>query len=215
MLRKLSLTTAVATMMLATPLLVSAAIITSSLDLGMSGGDVTSLQTFLAADATLYPSGLVTGYFGQLTKAGVERFQTRNGIISSGTPATTGYGRVGPATRAAINAQMNGNAGADIYAPIISSINVTSNTNNVVLRWNTNENAAGIVYYSTSYPSIVETSNDATISGSVAMTDTLLRTSQVVTIQGLSQNTTYYYVVYTRDGTGNVQMTWPATFRTQ
>ena len=193
--------------MIAAPFFVNADTLSRQLDLGMTGSDVSSLQTFLARDNTIYPQGLVTGYFGSLTKSAVSNFQARNGIAT--------VGRVGPVTLAAINAQMNGNVGADRYAPIISSINVTSNTDNVVLRWNTNENAAGIVYYSTSYPSMMETNNDATIGGSVAMTDTLLRTSQAVTIQGLSSNTTYYYVIYARDGIGNVQTTWPATFKTQ
>ena len=181
--------------------------LTRQLQVGMTGSDVGSLQTFLASDVTIYPQGLVTNYFGFLTKSAVSNWQTRNGIDP--------VGRVGPITLTAINAQMNGNPGADVYAPVISNVNVTSNVNNVVLRWSTNENAAGIVYYSTSYPSMVENANDVTISGAVGMTDTLQRNAQVVTIQNLSSNTTYYYVIYTKDATGNVQMTWPATFKTQ
>ena len=68
------------------------------LDLGDSGEDVTRLQQFLARDTSIYPEGLVTGYYGTLTEAAVERFQARCGIVSSGSAATTGYGRIGPST---------------------------------------------------------------------------------------------------------------------
>ena len=45
--------------------------ISSYLDFGARGADVTSLQQLLAADASVYPEGLVTGYFGSLTRAAV------------------------------------------------------------------------------------------------------------------------------------------------
>lgn len=69
------------------------------LEVGMSGPDVSSLQTFLTQDKTLYPEGKVTGYFGSLTKKAVRNFQSRNGIKM--------IGRVGPLTLTAINAKMN------------------------------------------------------------------------------------------------------------
>src|SRR3989338_7152445 len=75
-----------------------AATLNRQLQVGMSGSDVSALQTFLAADVTLYPQGLVTGYFGNLTKAAVSNFQSRNGISP--------VGRVGPVTLAVLNAQM-------------------------------------------------------------------------------------------------------------
>ena len=45
--------------------------ISSYLDFGERNSDVTSLQQFLAADVSVYPEGLVTGYFGSLTRAAV------------------------------------------------------------------------------------------------------------------------------------------------
>lgn len=69
---------------------------------GMSGSDVTGLQVFLAADTRVYPEGTISGYFGALTERAIRAFQARHGIVSSGSPETTGYGSVGPATRAAI-----------------------------------------------------------------------------------------------------------------
>ena len=74
-----------------------------SLDRGMKDAEVVLLQQCLARDPALYPEGFITGYFGQLTERAVQRFQTRYLIVSSGTPATTGYGRVGPLTRTWLN----------------------------------------------------------------------------------------------------------------
>lgn len=81
---------------------VSCLVLSRTLSLGMSGQDVSYLQRFLASDPTLYASGGVTGYFGQLTEAAVQRFQAKHGIASSGTPPSNGYGAVGPRTRALI-----------------------------------------------------------------------------------------------------------------
>lgn len=69
---------------------------------GLSGSDVSALQSFLAADRSVYPESTVSGYFGALTQAAVQRFQVKHGIVNSGSPDSTGYGVVGPATRAAI-----------------------------------------------------------------------------------------------------------------
>ena len=77
--------------------------LTSNLYLGLNdndtGGDVTKLQMFLAKDKSIYPEGLVTGYYGLTTEEAVKRWQAANGIVSSGTSETTGYGVVGPSTR--------------------------------------------------------------------------------------------------------------------
>ena len=77
---------------------------TTTLGKGSEGVDVTRLQQYLASDPTLYPEGLITGYFGALTEVAVKRFQQKYNIVSAGTPTTTGYGHVGPATRAKLNA---------------------------------------------------------------------------------------------------------------
>ena len=73
-----------------------------SLKSGVSGDDVLRLQQFLARDPSIYPEGIVSGYYGALTQAAVQRWQVKYNIVSSGTPATTGYGVVGPRTAAAI-----------------------------------------------------------------------------------------------------------------
>ena len=62
---------------------------------------VSALQTFLSLDSTIYPEGLVTGFFGAATQRAVQRFQIRYAIVAAGAP---GYGTVGPKTRAKMNA---------------------------------------------------------------------------------------------------------------
>ena len=80
---------------------------------GASGAGVSQLQTFLASNPAWYPQGLITGYYGSLTTAAVQAFQSAQGIVSSGSPSTTGYGQVGPRTAAAIQAQCgSGGSGA-------------------------------------------------------------------------------------------------------
>ena len=64
---------------------------------GMTSDEVKKLQTQLKLDPTVYPEGLVTGYFGPLTLKAVKAFQTKYGI----TPVS---GFVGPLTRAKLNA---------------------------------------------------------------------------------------------------------------
>jgi peptidoglycan hydrolase-like protein with peptidoglycan-binding domain len=202
--------TALALAMVITPSISSALTLTRQLQVGKSGADVTALQTFLAQDRVIYPQGKVTGYFGFLTKSAVSNFQSRNNLTADGIS--------GARTNAVINFQMSngiGNAnGLDLDAPIISStgVNVTTNTANVA--WYTNENATGVVYYSTSPIMLTEGEYSATVTGQTAMTDNFMHTSQNVALQGLQSNTTYYYAIYTTDSRGNVTITWPTTFRT-
>lgn len=195
------------------------AAISSSLDFGATGPQVIELQTYLATNTSIYPEGLVTGYFGPLTQRAVQRFQTAQGIVSSGTPATTGYGRVGPLTAARINALMG--SGSNVSwdtVPIMSSIAVQVTNSSVSYSWSTNEVTQGQVYWSTS-PIIA---NEATgpnqqpyVSGTLAVDSEGLRTNHNVTITGLQSNTTYYYLVRVADNGGNVTMMWPpASFRT-
>jgi len=73
-----------------------------TLALGDSGTDVANLQGFLAQNPLIYPEQSVTGYFSMYTQDAVQRWQSAYGIVSSGDPASTGYGVVGPRTRAAI-----------------------------------------------------------------------------------------------------------------
>ncbi len=68
---------------------------TRYLRIGSQGTAVTELQRHLTLDGSY--TGPVTGYFGPLTFAGVQRFQAAHGIEQVGV--------VGPQTRAALNAE--------------------------------------------------------------------------------------------------------------
>jgi peptidoglycan hydrolase-like protein with peptidoglycan-binding domain len=74
--------------------------LTRSLVYGTIDSEVNILQTWLALDPSIYPSGQVTGYFGPATLRAVKLFQVKYGIAKSGQ---AGYGNVGPATRAKLN----------------------------------------------------------------------------------------------------------------
>lgn len=67
---------------------------TTQMGVGAQSSSVTSLQTWLTQNG--YYSGPITGYYGSLTRAAVENFQTAHSI------SATGY--VGPLTLAALNA---------------------------------------------------------------------------------------------------------------
>ena len=74
----------------------------SPLFLGLKNDDVRYLQSFLSQYPDIYPEGLITGYFGPLTKAAVQRFQCKHNILCDENDSAYGY--VGPKTRAKINA---------------------------------------------------------------------------------------------------------------
>ena len=76
---------------------------------GMSGEDVKLLQEVLATDTDVYPEGLVTGYFGLLTRNAVKRFQKIAGIEQ--------VGLVGPKTSARINELLEEGAGQSGKVP--------------------------------------------------------------------------------------------------
>ncbi len=194
--------------MLLGPLMASAAtLLTRQLQTGMTGSDVSTLQTFLAADSSIYPQGLVTGYFGFLTKSAVSNFQVRNGIDS--------VGRVGPVTLVAINAQIlaGGITGGDVTVPVLSAVSLTTGSTGATFGFATNEATHATVYYGTSPLSEYEWPHSVTIGGT-AVTDNSLNTSHSITLSGLQSNTTYYYDVYVTDAAGNATMTMQTTFRT-
>ncbi|PIR84048.1 hypothetical protein COU18_01420 [Candidatus Kaiserbacteria bacterium CG10_big_fil_rev_8_21_14_0_10_51_14] len=197
----------------------AAATITSTLDFGSRGSDVTSLQQFLAADATLYPEGLVTGYYGSLTAAAVQRFQCRQNIVCEGDAASTGYGRVGPRTLAAVNAAMAGGAGTpttgDVSAPIMTPVIVSTTTTSATFSWSTNELARGTLYYSMALLPLLEGSGGtAAVVGGLPISESTFSLTHSLSISALATSTMYFYAVKSEDTSGNVQYTWPTFFRT-
>lgn len=77
-----------------------------TLTIGSAGSDVAQLQEFLRAEGH-FTHPRITNYFGAITQAAVQSWQRANGVVSGGSAATTGYGVVGPMTRAAIVASCN------------------------------------------------------------------------------------------------------------
>ncbi len=51
---------------------------------GMTDEDVKKIQELFASDKAIYPEGMVTGYFGRLTKEAVKRFQAKHNIEVTG-----------------------------------------------------------------------------------------------------------------------------------
>ncbi len=65
---------------------------------GLSGDDVRALQEFLITEGMF--AGEPTGYFGPITVEALQAWQAREGIVSSGSEAATGWGVFGPRTHA-------------------------------------------------------------------------------------------------------------------
>jgi peptidoglycan hydrolase-like protein with peptidoglycan-binding domain len=76
--------------------------LTRNLGPGSTGTDVTTLQHLLASDGD-YEAGIFSSYYGALTEKAVQVFQSKYAIVTYGLPTTTGYGAVGPKTRAKLN----------------------------------------------------------------------------------------------------------------
>ncbi len=79
--------------------------LTQNLKYGDSGSQVELLQSWLAKDAEIYPAGIVSGWFGPLTKEAVIRFQEKYASeILSPWGLKSGTGFVGETTREKLNA---------------------------------------------------------------------------------------------------------------
>jgi peptidoglycan hydrolase-like protein with peptidoglycan-binding domain len=193
----------------------ASAMITSQLDLGDTGSNVTELQSYLS-ETTFYPAKLVTGYFGSLTQGGVQKFQVSQGIVSSGSPVTTGYGRVGPITLNALNSAMGAGSVSIDMSPILSTPTVQVSSTNATVFFSTNEATKGQVYYDT----VSLASNEASgprqlpfVSG-LFVSDNAGQLTHSITLTNLQPNTTYYYLTRAIDNNGNMSMTLQNSFRT-
>ena len=191
------------------------------LDYGQTSTNVTNLQVFLASSPTIYPQGLVTGYFGPLTKSAVMNFQSAYGISQ--------VGRVGPQTLTKINSliasgtPLIGSVGinyGNTIAPIIyaNSVSVSPSSNGVVINWTTNEATKAMVYYSTTPFQLNDATTEFTrpsiIGGSVTPQTLAFQSNQSIAITNLSSHTTYYYMIEAADMDGNFSYMMPKTFVT-
>lgn len=83
------------------------AVFTVAFTKGQSNPDIKRLQQLLNSDpdtavatSGVGSAGNETNYYGSLTEKAIQKFQLKYNIVSSGDPNTTGYGRLGPKTRA-------------------------------------------------------------------------------------------------------------------
>lgn len=78
---------------------------TVQLDPGATGTEVVALQNALKVLGFFPLTVQSTGNFviNGITESSLQKFQAAKGIASSGTPSTTGYGRLGPATMKVLN----------------------------------------------------------------------------------------------------------------
>jgi hypothetical protein len=78
--------------------------LTKTLKLGMTDAEVSKLQSFLKTMPDVYPEGLVTGYYGQLTAKAVKKFQEKNaGDVLKPLGLSIGTGVVGEKTMEKMN----------------------------------------------------------------------------------------------------------------
>lgn len=182
------------------------AAITSELKYGDHGKNITALQSFLATKSSWYPDGFVTGYYGPLTQAGVQRFQQYQNIAMQGTPETTGFGRVGPITLARLNALMGGTPG-DVNAPFVQRMPSEIKRTTANIAWSTSERAVSRVMYAKSWPFVY--SGVASVSSAGYGTDVRIE------LTNLQPNTTYHYVRESVDPSGNVMWVAHESFTTK
>lgn len=188
--------------------------LTGQLDPGARGTNVTNLQTFFADNNAIYPSGLVTGYFGGMTKTAVEKFQATYGFAQ--------VGRVGPQTLNKINTLINtggwnGNTGGNVgnpsgagSSPIFSSVGSSVTSNSATFSWSTNENANGKIFYNTSPITINEGDINSVgfgnTNGFSVTNNNVAGPVHQLTINNLQPNTSYYYILVSTDVSGNVSV---------
>src|SRR3989344_5782012 len=194
--------------------------LTAQLDYGQTSVNVRNLQVFLSSNPRIYPQGLVTGYFGPLTKSAVMNFQNAYGISQ--------VGRVGPQTLAKINSLIASGValtgglpyGNSTVAPTIhaNSIFISTSITGATISWSTNEATRAMVYYSTTPFQLREAESEFTrplIVGGLRTSQTSsLQNNQSISISGLQSNTMYYYIIEASDADGNFSYILHRTFVT-
>jgi len=200
---------------------------TQNLRYGDNNPDVLNLQACLKSDPTLYPEGLVTGYFGSLTKAAVIRFQEKYAdkvLKPLGLSGGTGF--VGPSTKAKLNmvcglaskpkeeseskpnnvalkSEQKPKPKTDTTAPIILEIEASNITaDGATMRWKTNELTQTVLYFGTNTSS---------------MTQRLFNTwveSYQVRKNNLKPETTYFFKIEVQNKAGHKAISSCKTFTT-
>ena len=183
--------------------------IVNQLDQGATGNDVLRVQALLALNPTIYPAGLVTGYYGPLTAQAVTQFQIGYGIAP--------VGRVGPLTRAKMNSLIASGLAPDVNAHPIGNVSVAVTETTATITWSTAELTRGKVNYDVAPVTLLETSAalaEPVISGT-AVSESGYVQSHSVTLSGLVSGRTYSYAIQSVDLTGNVSVMLPKNFTTK
>lgn len=179
----------------------------SQLQLGSTGDDVKTLQTYLATNTKIYPEGIVSGYYGPLTETAVAQFQ-----IASGLPPV---GNVGPQTLAKLNSLLVAGASLDVSAPFISNVRIATTTESATISWTTSEPTLGSVHYDFSPIAMKEVSVarvDPQTSGTL-VTDSTLSSNHSITLHGLGTAVDHYYFsIESKDVAGNISVTFSMPF---
>lgn len=105
--------------------------------------------------------------------------------------------------------------GSDINAPILFNVLVNPSNTTANVNWYTNENATGMVYYSTSPIVAFENLTGPLVVGAMSTAaNSGLSTMQNIQLSNLFANTTYYYMVFSTDTSGNISVSVASSFRT-
>jgi len=180
----------------------------TTLRVGSRNADVTTLQGFLASNKDIYPAGLVTGYFGGMTKNAVKKFQYAYDLSIDGI--------AGAMTKSKVNSVIMAGQGIDIYSPAINNLTVLPVGRNVTLNFTSNEAVKATVFYDTSriYWSETEVSYGTPFISGTGVVDNTFSTNKQITLSNLSSNTLYNYTILVTDQSGNFSVVWPSTFMT-
>ncbi len=206
---------------------------------GSEGDDVKTLQELLSTDKSIYPEGLITGYFGKATAKAVKKLQKKLCIDQ--------VGQVGPQTMRRINELLEEGAGESgehsnnaedskhvpkglltapgilkklcgTSTPATTTPDITAPTISDIKADHITQTTARIEW---------ETNEKAngkvwygTANPVVTATPTLMVSSDSfvkdhsLTLTGLAANTTYYYVVVSADAAGNTTTSAQKSFTT-
>lgn len=196
-----------ATLLVASP---AQALVNTAMSIGSTGGEVSNLQQFLATSPSIYPRGIVSGYFGGLTQAAVGQFQVNYGLVKDG--------RVSGVTQSMMNTVMSSGLGLDISAPAVWSYSLQVNRNDATVNLGTSEFTKVQVFYDTNPiradESSVMRSGLGYVSGNQASYTGDYKNSHSVVISNLQTNTNYYYFVRAIDMSGNVTVLTNGRFQT-
>jgi len=177
----------------------------TTLRMGSRSEGVRAMQAFLASNGDMYPTGMVTGYFGPLTHSAVVQFQLSYGLTPDGI--------AGPRTQAKMNELIASGRGLDVYAPAIANPSISVSGRNATVSLNSSEPVSATLYYSTS-PLIISESAVAfgapTVSG-ITSVDATMGTNKTFSLTNLDANANYHYSVMVKDASGNISLAWPTT----